>query len=718
VSAAVEPLLRTDADRARFQVAALAAASRRNDAAAAIDAAFALFDGDPRRFAVDLESPRRQVRLDRWVQAQLVGRIASATPESRTAILEQIADRLKTGIAAGDRLAARGYARYLDHLPPGQRLRCELPATWTSAREFAATQLALRQQAGIADATLSAAARRALADLLAAHGDTRDAAETYRALLDDAAHVVLPDGLTPEEIVAAIPDDSPLKRAIGVPSGDPWPRRAPRQSVRSWPLGDVYFLPVALRAESRAALSGFNVQVDRLGSGLRDKPPMARFSGAGMSRPWTLPLPNSNSTLRAASVAPDLRRAWAWGNVVVLQVGADVFGIAPFDVNGEPQAELLWPSPGTPVTATDELRHESSAAANDTLPQRIAAFQEATLRTDAFGHRLGEVGPVRPGYFCIQRRGMLVARETATGQWLWTKYDVPPGTRCVGDDRHVVLIGERPSTVEVVSALDGSTVEAREWDHRALLTASGCNVLVDNLPALPQEGAAAVRDGDTYRLDMIDLVSGHTVWSHEFAAGAGAFPIDSARCGVVEPGGAIHFVSLADGTAALVAEVDCPNPLLAVDCVVDQHYLFVSLSGAIDDPALLRSTRAAGLHLNDGYRRRLVNGVLCAFDRRTSALLWQRPFENVVLPLDQVMDVPILFCNESRAPAGEQSNGAFEGRIRCFDKRTGELLYDWTIGVPNVYFAVERNLDGLWVELRLPGQIVRFDYSEPMRDER
>jgi hypothetical protein len=155
-----------------------------------------------------------------------------------------------------------------------------------------------------------------------------------------------------------------------------------------------------------------------------------------------------------------------------------------------------------------------------------------------------------------------------------------------------------------------------------------------------------------------------------------------------------------------------------VDCVVDQHYLFVSLSGAIDDPALLRSTRAAGLHLNDGYRRRLVNGVLCAFDRRTSALLWQRPFENVVLPLDQVMDVPILFCNESRAPAGEQSNGAFEGRIRCFDKRTGELLYDWTIGVPNVYFAVERNLDGLWVELRLPGQIVRFDYSEPMRDER
>ena len=127
--------------------------------------------------------------------------------------------------------------------------------------------------------------------------------------------------------------------------------------------------------------------------------------------------------------------------------------------------------------------------------------------------------------------------------------------------------------------------------------------------------------------------------------------------------------------------------------------VFTSLNGASEDL------------LNEGYRRAPVNGTWHAFDRGSGAWRWSRVIDNASLLLDQALDVPLLVFNEHIHPPDSMGQGTLVQRVRCFDRRTGELLHESQGSAPHNYYVVERDEAAGWVDLRLPGQIVRFDYS-------
>ena len=79
--------------------------------------------------------------------------------------------------------------------------------------------------------------------------------------------------------------------------------------------------------------------------------------------------------------------------------------------------------------------------------------------------------------------------------------------------------------------------------------------------------------------------------------------------------------------------------------------------------------------------------------------------------------MPLLICNEQRVPT-DGNAGVFVGRVRVFDRRHGRQLFDEASSGIHNYFVVERDVDAGWVELRLPGRVVRFDYSGEVEQDR
>jgi len=635
-------------------------------------------------YLVDLK--RTRVRLDYAVAAALRQKIEQLAPSERVGLTSAIAETIETD---GGPAAAR--MRELLGVSVGEEpFGTPRPLRWSSAAELVKTELILETQIASADARASAAA---LSRLLQLHDDRHDVREAAAIVnrLQAYPDVVLPDGRTVAQMIA---DHTGATGDFG----HEWPLRAPTITSRSWPAGDLYYLPVPVQVPRGGLFEQLNVEVDRSSGDT------VRFSGAGFHRPWSLRLPPGSGTLRSALSADDLRHGWVFGHLLVLQVGADLFGIAPFDVTGEPRAQILWPEPGETVSTGVHYADDTIDPLLAAARRRAGVFWPAPRRLDRFGHPVGAVGPVTPAYFCVRRHGEIVAYETATGDEIWRIRDLSPDADCLGDVEHLVL--READSVQVRSALDASLVrEDERTDHGTELLQRGVRVLYE------QPGA------DRLQFSMVDLASGRTVWTRQFKSDAESFPIDEELLGVFEKPDQLRFLRLADGETVASHAVSAPEPLVQILAFVDATSVYVILTGARSSRGLEAATPGAGFHANDGAGRFLVNGPWHAFDRDSLALRWSSTLENASLLVNQPRDVPLIVTNELAFPDESAGRGVPTGRVRCFDRRSGEQLFDEQVGGVHTYFLVERDPDAGWVELRLAGQIVRFDYAPPEQTE-
>ena len=78
---------------------------------------------------------------------------------------------------------------------------------------------------------------------------------------------------------------------------------------------------------------------ERLDVALDHEAETLRFQGNGQTTYWDLKLPTENARLR--NYLP-LHRAWGIGPLAIVQVGTDLYGVAPLDEGGEPVPTLLW----------------------------------------------------------------------------------------------------------------------------------------------------------------------------------------------------------------------------------------------------------------------------------------------------------------------------------------------------------------------------------------
>jgi hypothetical protein len=504
-----------------------------------------------------------------------------------------------------------------------------------------------------------------------------DAAFAYRRLRDEFGETPCDGTLTGRQAVAAIEPDSLLGRHVAGAPRDPWPAGKPK-ITSSGPGQGTDYIPLPMHVEAGSIFERIGVSIDRNGGKLR-------FHGGDQPGGWALPLPSSKSMFRTAH---PLHRGWALGHFLLVRVGSELFGITPFNDQGEPKASLVWRLDmfGGRTARWNQLgvRVASSPAG--------FSLDEVVL-VDRFGRDLGRVGPVAAGYLCYRDEARLVAIETATGSRLWERRGLPADAVVAGSAEHVVIGRAGEPEVELIRVVDGSTVR-KQW----------IGVPADRVLDWHAAKGLAL-DGRT--LTLIDFTDGRRLWERPLADRALPFSVDDRHCGVLESDGLLDVIDLADGTTRNAGRIEVPARIDRIFSTLDETRCYVAVSGPFSNIDNQRLQQERG-----GFRAPPVSGRLVALSRENGGIEWNIPHGDASLPHEQPRGVPFLIIQHWRA--GDGANGA-ETPVehqRLIDKRTGAELHHSMQQAELGWYVVEPNIDQRRIELRDTQQTLRLVYGE------
>ena len=691
LAARLEPLIETTEQRIEFLYALSNAYRQQDQRLSALDASLRLIDLTPTGERRAGNGPYRRVRFDRLLQGEIADLLAAAGPDVRHRLEQQIEERLQRALESSDPFALQRFSDQFSRLRWGQHVRTRQTEKSSIGVGFLRSQLNLIELTALDRFSLSPVEQRTaatamgqLAALMETHSYGHEAAGWYRRLRDEFPDVRLDVGRTPAELIASLPIRSRLAEEIRSGPTEVWPAVQPNVTVESAKNPRWRFIRVPVEASPGSLYERVSVYVDRSGKRLR-------FQGGTQSGFWELALPASAAQFRGL---PQLYGGWGVGQLLVLKLGTELFGIASLNRTGEKQARLLWQ---TDTLAGRRLKPNDWEARLQTARRGFGV--DSVLVLDRFGREPDRVGPVRVGYMCYHDRGRLVAMESATAARLWQRDDIPAGTVTVGDDEYVVMYRLDSLEIEVLRALDGKTVKV----HRLAVWPR------DFLMQQGRYALAATQEVHAQRFRQIDLVSGRSVWERGFSREAVPFRIDGQKLGIVRPDGRIDVVRLRDGTTLTAHPASLPDRWADVFSIIDEHSFYVVVSGPFAD----QNSSEATNHVI-GLRTRAVNGRLFAFDRRSGRLKWQTVLEDCALDLDQPLEAPFLIGSFWRL---EKSSGRVTRRkfgIFCIDKRTGRRIYEQQETATRRstgHWALKTDIDQGWIELKTEQKTASLDFT-------
>jgi outer membrane protein assembly factor BamB len=629
--------------------------------------------------------PRRVVAFDRQLGAEIQDLLRACSPPERREAELRIQQALERASEQGDAVLLGRVFQRLRAIVLNRSLRQKVEAALRPEPNFFQTQLELWEATTSNDPRRAAEAWRDLAELFRSHGNRKRAAFCYRHLVADFHDIRFDDGLRPADLVAATKDDRLLFREIEDAGSDPWPETVPDAIPDTDSGSSAQFFHLPLEIVPGSLCERLDVALDRQGETLR-------FQGDGHSTYWDVRLPVESSRFRG--VVP-LHRAWGLGQLVIVQVGMDLFAVAPLDEGGEPDPRVLWHV---------DLLGASSSPGSDLdvrfVPGAAGPAGERILVTDRLGRPVARVGPVRPGYVCYQDRGSLIALDPVSGRLLWRRTDVSAADLCAGDESSVLLLDRRSKRLQFLRALDGKTLM-----DRTAATASDFRWL-EGLDAITN----VVQAGRT-RVSRIKLFNDQEIWTQSYPAETQLVRLDGRKYATVESDGTLHVLDADRGTTISSFRVAGAERCLQVHVTSDENRFYLAFSRTFTDARNFRANSQ-----RDESRNPLVNGVLCAVDRRSGRMLWSRPFADGVFALDQSRVAPMLVFSYRQFRQGAKDDdgiGLAWPILHCIDKRTGHDVFNerFASAQPITRTFAETELGRHEIILRWPDSSMRFRYS-------
>lgn len=600
-------------------------------------------------------------RLDRWFQAEATRAFAGLSPVQALAI-DQLIDKQLPEMNSIDSTEQQRLRRCLGATNWGADWKLQLPEEVVDHQDWVSRQLQWLELSRHAESEIAARAAERLLRTYQSRGQWLDAQRWLAHLATFPADIPLSAGRTVEDIVQEF--SAQVQQAVAdQPALAAWPDRQPAVRVRTSNSREVMLLPIPVDAPAGSFFARINVEMDY--------PVHAalRFNGSRWSRPWYQKLPKTDRNLR---IHPELDRAWGLEQFCLLQTGSEIFGMTPFNQKDLRNSRQIWPPKKTTIDTLGSRGNLMLSLGWFKVDQR-PGFQAPLGRfLDEFGHHAAAVGPVRPGYFCIQQMGMLVALETCSGQELWRRYDLPQQAFVCGDDEQVAVISPLTKTVIRYSAIDGSELGRRDWPHALedVINQSGLRLLLvhgdqksDNLFFSGDETEAAEKEAAEKEqgagssservpvvstpvvLEQRDVESGEAHWKKEWPAGSLPFEIDNRLLGMLGPEGHVEFLLLDKGETVREHSLSGLGQIERIVCSVAEHDFIVVFSRP-GEPTELNSE----LQMLSRFRRPLIRGIVCCFDRQTGGLRWQQELQDSIFRLDQPVDLPVFVVLQKAAP--------------------------------------------------------------------
>ncbi|MFN0197860.1 MAG: PQQ-binding-like beta-propeller repeat protein [Planctomycetaceae bacterium] len=664
------------------QLAIAEAERRRGDLSAGLTSLLKIAEQSfPEREYDDILSGRK-IRWDRYLQGLILDLIGTAEGETARALEELMSDAAERARSSPDAFAQARFADRFSHLSYGRELRLKSAQEWGVGARLHHVDLALRELLQSGDASVASQALVALAEVLWEKSFRSDAVACYRQLQREYAGHLLKDGQTIPQFLSNL--KLPERYSAELQSGPPllWPKVAPQVShVDEVYAASVDWVLIPVESDRYSLWNRMTIGVDRRGR-------TVKFHLPDEPQAWELKLPPSTSMFRF--VFP-MHRGWGIGRLLILQVGADLLAISPWNERGEPQAEIVWYLEGFP-----RKQPQLNDLGIRRAPVKVGVAEPLLDVLDQYGRVIGDFGAIGPGQFYLFRHGQLEARETATAALVWQRELIKPFTKSQSDAEHLFLYRPHIRELEILRVVDGKTVAVRSapCDPDDFLITQGRHVLIAEKQA----------DGQM-QFGWFDLFADRYEWRHVAPAGTMPFSTDQETFGLLTSEGQLRLLRRANGEQIAETKVTLPPQVTNIHCIPTERLLVIALTGPLKDPARLAATE-----LRIDHRRPLVNGRLLALDRQTGALQWEREMTDTALPLEQPHGVPLLVLNywENRPAGAEQPQVV--GVLKCLDLTTGQDLVQVEGDSWGDHYAFSVHTEQRRVELHSPNKTIRLNY--------
>ncbi len=659
------------------------------------------------RTVVTDESEQLRCRLDRWFQAEALV-LRQSNLEMLDKVLEEHIAKQITKAESGEQMQ---FTEKLGLTPWGAKLLLASPGEWKSLRSLVRRQLQWKSLTQHAESKIAAGAAYRLFQLYRTRHAPLDAARWLNVLAAFPPETVLPDNLTVEQVCS----DSVASHQMLLdtdPVFAPWPHTTPTTEARPRASQEIFLVPLAVANAAESGFERMNVELDYP---LRQA---IRFSGATWNRAWY----GSLSAKQQRDVFDDYHdNAWGHEQLLIVQTGAALYGMSPVDLQGKLRAAPLWQRLESEPDRLHPHAHRRENVGFENSIQRPGFVTGQFQQIDELGNPLQQVGPVCASYLCYRDQGMLVALETATGEELWRRYDLPTHARIFGDEDHIVIISPDRPEVLICSAVDGRVLSQseRRFHPREIVAAHGLDVIVitgdevtsgdrrskseETPEAVPNKSPETLRPPVTIQRD--DLVTGKTLWTRSWRAGTVPFEVDARWMGLFAAGNEtelneIELIDQSTGETISTITIPLDHAVKNIYSCVFETDVLIMLSDKLPESDFAMQKR-----IRSGYRRPAVVGTLACLDRETGGLRWNLPLAPTELVLDQPAELPVFVTaayypppfapaeaiedrKEEKTPDTDEPSAVPDEPvaknetdpigvvIRCYDRRTGQLLHE------------------------------------------
>lgn len=620
--------------------------------------------GEPRFLKPE---PLRSVRHDRLVQGEVLDLLAGREGDIGVRLTQEFSELSEAASESRDPFALQRFTRQWGQLP--MVASRNLDDRSRIGMRFGQKLIALLAVADSSGRDVSFDASGKLIELYESRSYDRDAAAVRLSLQQRGFDIdALPNGKAHRS---------------------PWNSGAVTISEHAEQNLDTTFIPVPVECSPGTLFDRLNIAINPRSS---RNDTILRFYGDGFSGSWQTVLPTSASSLKSVG---RMYRGWGIGHLLVLQLGAELFGISPFDASGEPRVQRLWS-----VDMANGNRQED----HEYTPAVTGFAEEQLTMLDAFGRPIAKVGPVRAGYLCFQTRGQLVCLDTSNGQRLWQRYELPRRALCSGDGQNIYLTQPGEDQVTALRVVDGATVSKFQLSDAAgfrgtLLRTSGSTALVAEQSPDSAKHPGVLRIS---RLATINLHSANAAWSIDVDPDATVFAVGTDRLGILQTSGQLQIIDSGSGEEISLLNVERPKQIKAVHVSSDATTQVIALS-EIAESAFLNG-RSAG-----GRRNPSVTGQLVAIDSVTARLKWQRPVDRIRFLLDQPKNVPclVLSYRRSRSSGTEATHSV----LHVINRETGEDILNRRGASSVSDFTFEPHADQNRLSIRMARRSIRLTFS-------
>lgn len=566
------------------------------------------------------------VRSDRWIAGRLSAIWKEATPDERSTLSADVAQRrpnVQKFVTSAD---TRHFLAHMGELPGADEVRLALAKFLVERGRAPEAEIELLRLVKSSDKEIQSAANELLATL-AAKSDSRGTAQAW------------PRGRVEVEMVSAAAGDNAQNR-------DRLNRmNIERQNGYRQIRIEQDFLPGFAETQWFIAMD------------------LSELVGRNSLGDDVVRWPIDQNGLNRQNRDPSFVHGARVGHLLFFTMTGEVLAIDSRQASPASDSELLWPNRADDEFAVDTAHTRRGLAGGTARTSRPVVYHGYSGRrriTGTAGNVGGALGPATPAGVVYQEQDELKCVDPLTGALLWAHSDVPAGCELFGDGELVFAADVANNNAYVVRLSDGKLLGERPLPRPEWLLTTGRNVAQFASNSNRKTGESVVT--------VTDIWSQEVLYQGEFPATARYSVVEPNLIAVFEPAGDFHLIDTETGKAIVDEKLEPAGDLQSIQALKfgDELYLFVSSQVA-------QQFKAIGPQ----FEYPVINGQVYAFNLKTGKPLWPTPavVRNRGLVMQQPKDIPLLVFADRQMVRDSASGGGSQLRVLCLDRRTGQTVY-------------------------------------------